>query len=545
MLLRRHLFRSGGLAVIAAYAFCAPPTLAAEIGKLVKITAPTPFANCTADGVGGQVGTNYPNTGIEPTAAVNPRDPDKLIVGWQQDRWSNGGSRGLMAGVSADERNRGAPFRIVTPGKVTKCQDGPFARASDPWVDISPAGVAYYMHLAFQPDLPNGGFGPNGMLVTRSFNGGRSWSAPATLIFDTDPQVLNDKNSITADPKLAPLVYAVWDRLQDFTLPPAGNGDLAAIANQTGGHDGVVMARKRAQALKRAAKGAAAALPAVQFVGPAYFSRTTDFGANWEKPKIIFDPGDNAQTINNLVVVAPDGTVIDFFTHIYTDGTLEINLVRSADKGVTFGAKILAATINSAAGVVTPDAQEPVRDASILYDVAVNPRTGALYLVWQDTGFASGVNDVAFSTSNDGGLTWSTPVRIDKTPVNANPLRQQAFIPAIAVGPRGVLVVAYYDFRNDISNGQEATDYWALFCDSRAGDCTKPANWGGEKRLTKASFDMLNAPEAGGHFLGDYMTLKRAGDAVYPVFGLATGKNQTDIFTRKISFEDRDVAAQN
>jgi len=542
MLLRSRLFRSGGFLLIAGYAFCAPPAWPADVGKLIKITAPTPFANCTADGVGGQVGTNYPNTGIEPTAAVNPLDPDKLIVGWQQDRWSNGGARGLMAAVSADDRNQGAPFRIVTPGKVTECQGGPFARASDPWVDISPAGVAFYMHLAFQPDLPNGGFGPNGMLVTRSFNGGRSWSAPATLIYDTNPQVLNDKNSITADPELAPVVYAVWDRLQDFTIG-AGNGDKAAVA-PSGGHDGVLMARARHNALKSAAK-AATTLPAVQFVGPAYFSRTTNFGFSWETPKIIFDPGDNAQTINNLVVVTPDGAVIDFFTHIFTDGTLQINLVRSTDKGRTFGAAINAATINSATGVVTPDAQEPVRDASILYDVAVDDRTGALYLVWQDTGFASGVNNVAFSTSHDGGLTWSTPVRIDKTPANANPLRQQAFIPAITVGPHGVLVMTYYDFRNDTSNGQESTDYWALFCKSRAADCTNPANWGGEKRLTNTSFDMLNAPEAGGHFLGDYMALKRAGESVYPVFGEATGKNQTDIFTRKISFEDEDLAAGN
>ena len=45
------------------------------------------------------------------------------------------------------------------------------------------------------------------------------------------------------------------------------------------------------------------------------------------------------------------------------------------------------------------------------------------------------------------------------------------------------------------------------------------------------------APHAGSLFLGDYMGLKRAGDAVYPAFGMTVGPNQTDIFTRRIEFE--------
>ena len=54
---------------------------------------------------------------------------------------------------------------------------------------------------------------------------------------------------------------------------------------------------------------------------------------------------------------------------------------------------------------------------------------------------------------------------------------------------------------------------------------------------------MLDAPVAGGHFLGDYMGLARAGEAVYPVFGVATGPNLTDLFTRKITFGGDAVAA--
>ena len=546
----RSMPRVSALAIAAALGL-AIPAAANDLGPLVKITGPDPFAKCTADGVAGQAGVDYPQTAIEPWVAVNPFDPRALVVGWQQDRWSNGGSRGLMAGVRSPWTGA---WSEVIPGKVTQCEGGPYARASDPWVDFSPSGVLYYMHLAFQPDLANGGFGPNGMLVTRSFDGGRDWTDPVTLIADTDPQVLNDKNSLTADPYFAPLAYAVWDRLQDFTVPPAHH-EPGGQASPAGGqaapvgaaHDGVEAARARVKALKAQAKvsaGAVAAGPAVQFVGPAYFTRTTNFGFSWDKPRIIFDPGDNAQTIDNLVVVPPNGTVIDFFTHIFTDGTIETDLVRSFDHGRSFGAPIMAAS-NQAIGVITPDAQAPVRDASILYAVTTDRRNGNLYIAWQDSRFSGNVYDeIAFAQSTDNGATWSKPARINKTPPNANPLRQQAFIPAIEVGPHGELVVTYYDFRNDVSDGKESTDYWAVFCNPNKANCAKAANWGGELRLTDASFDLLIAPVAGSLFLGDYMGLKRAGAAVYPVFGMTTGVQKTDIFTRKITFDREDIAGE-
>ncbi len=526
-----------GAAALSVTLALAAPSGAAELGPLEKVTGADPFLGCTADNSSGQAGVNYPGTGIEPWITVDPRNPRRLVAGWQQDRWSNGGSRGLTAGVLRDERGG---WKVVAPGKVTQCQGGPYARASDPWVDYSLSGVLYYMHLAFQQDTPTGGFGANGMLMTRSFDGGRNWTAPIALIADTDPQVLNDKNSMTADPKYGALAYAVWDRLQDFTITGSHHEHGGAAPAMMGPGDGVAGARARARALKAQSKAKAQAADSVEFLGPAYFSRTTDYGTSWETPRIIFDPGPNAQTIDNLVVAPPNGTVIDFFTHIFTDGSIETDLVRSFDHGRTFGPAIMAET-NQALGVVTPDAQAAVRDASILYSVTVDRRTGALYLAWQDSRF-HGFDEIAFARSTDNGASWSAPVRINKTPANANLRRQQAFIPAIEVGPHGVLVVTYYDFRNDVDDGKESTDYWAVFCESRERDCTNPANWGRELRLTRASFDFLQAPEAGGLFLGDYMGLKRADESVYPIFATTTGPQRTDIFTRQIRF-DRDRMA--
>jgi hypothetical protein len=249
------------------------------------------------------------------------------------------------------------------------------------------------------------------------------------------------------------------------------------------------------------------------------------------------------------VRVLPNGKVLDFFTAInVTPQGLNIGYIASTDKGESWTGPAFASDIR-VVGVVTPDTGRPVRDASILYSVAVNPVTGAIYLTWQDARFSTAtcttptrsipIDGIVFSESDDGGVTWSAPVKINKTPANAtNPCRQQAFIPAVvATGDGKSIVVTYYDFRNDTNTpaGFEGTDYFALFC-STSTACTNPANWGNEQRLTTASFNILNAPVARGHFLGDYMGLAASGpNTVYPVFGIATAPNVTAEFTRKIS----------
>src|SRR5215213_3560517 len=124
-------------------------------GPLVRVSEASPFsANC---GLAGQTGTNYPGTEIEPWVDVNPADSDNLIGAWQQDRWSNGASRGNVVGTSSDG---GQTWTTVSQTKNSLCTGGTAAngggyeRASDPWVTISPNGVAYLMSLSVD-DAPD------------------------------------------------------------------------------------------------------------------------------------------------------------------------------------------------------------------------------------------------------------------------------------------------------------------------------------------------------------------------------------------------------
>lgn len=342
------------------------------------------------------------------------------------------------------------------------------------------------MSLVFITDPPPGsdrGFGPNGMAVSKSEDGGITWSDPILIAEDDNPRYLNDKNSITADPTDADYVYAVWDRLD---VSPGGIK------------------------INRRFRGGLGS-----FKGPAMFARSTDGGDSWEPAKKLYNPGGLNQTIGNQIVVLPNGTLIDFFNEILNfrndDGgsKFDFNLsikysMNKGDRWLPRGRPIRTNKIQSL-GVVTPDNRIPVRDASILFDVAVDSNNGNLYAVWQDARF-SGFDEIAFSESTDGGFTWSTPIKVNQSPANANPLRGQAFIPSVEV-VAGVVGVTYYDFRNDDDSG-ELADYWFVSC---AESCSDPANWGNEAQLTNDSFDYLFAPFANGLFLGDYVGLASDG----------------------------------
>lgn len=510
------------------------------VGPLTQISGPSPFGGCVVDDVPGQEAEgsiNFPDSEIEPYVHVNPVNLDNVIAVWQQDRWSDGGARGLVSGVSFDGGNT---WQTVTPPQFTVCSDGIFERASDPWINFGPSGDAYFMSLSFDSDPAIFG-GHNAMLVSKSTDGGFTWEPPVTLIEEDNPLALNDKNSLTADPTNANLVYAIWDRLELFEVTPL---QLAALgATMRFEHERVVMAGQQLRQMQMASAAVAADPP--QFKGPTYFTRTTNGGQTWELPHIIYDPGADNQTINNMIEVMPNGTIDAFFTEILNTKrgpVVNIAFKRSSDQGFSFtpiNGRILAVRIFTNAifnptGVVTPNEELPVRDAGILFDSAVDPNNGNLYLVWQDNRF-NGVDQIAFSQSTDQGSHWSRPIKINQTPDNANILRTQGFVPTVAVTSDGLVAVTYYDFRNDDLTG-ELTDHWITLCDPGTGKkskCSHANNWSEDTRLTDTSFDIRDAPVARALFLGDYVGQAAAGTDLLPVFGIVDGPGQTSIFTRR------------
>jgi hypothetical protein len=486
-----------GLAILVLAALGGSTSAWAQ--SLERISGPSPFTpGCNG---GTQLGTVFPNAEVEPWVSANPRNRRNLVAVYQQDRWSTGAANGTLTGVSFD---RGDSWTRPTPPPFSRCaggnpaNGGDYERATDPWVSFGPDGTAHQIALGVSGAAPN--FSTSAILVSSSRDGGRTWGPITTLQRDDDPHLLNDKESITADPTNSRFVYAVWDRLQvqDPTVPTS------------------------------------------PFSGDTLFARSTDGGRTWEPTRTILDFPDNSriQTLGNQIVVLGDGTLVNV-TDLIQQGLPLVAVQRSTDKGVTWSDPIVVDVLFSSAtqgqGVIDPSDGHAVRTGDLLPDAAADPRRRSddLYIVWQDIRFTLAAplpyfNDsIVIASSNDGGLTWSDPRR-----VSSNKLTQ-AFTGSVDVNDRGRLGVTYYDFTSDnpAPGTPLDTDYWATT--ARDGN----AAFSPRRRLTPQSFDMRTAPDAGGFFVGDYEGLANTGNFL-PVFVAANSgnlANRTDVFSSSFS----------
>ncbi|MDP9255651.1 MAG: glycoside hydrolase, partial [Actinomycetota bacterium] len=329
--MRMRMFGPRVLATSVVFAVALVLVAGAEAGTYTA-AAPTnvsglspfgAFASCDAGPLDAPL---YVNSEVEPWIAVNPANTSNVIAVFQQDRWQNGDARGLVASATtgAGWSESWAPFTFCSGG--TTANGGDFERASDPWVTFSPNGAAYQISISFNESNFD-----NSILVSKSSDAGATWGRPTTLIRDSGERetsfAFNDKESITADSTNSSYVYAIWDRL----VSPTGtsNASFTGFENALG------------------------------FRGPIWFSRTTDGGATWEPARPIYDPGQINQTIGNQIVVLPNGDLVDVFDLIsnfknaHGQRGLNVAVIRSTDKGVTWSKPTIVAKLNTV-GVTDP-----------------------------------------------------------------------------------------------------------------------------------------------------------------------------------------------
>jgi hypothetical protein len=509
--MRRILLGLGALALVPAFfalpAAAAPLTVTAP----VNISIPTPFPpGCGGPTEGNFPGVNfnYPNSEVEPWLAVSPTNPNDVAGFWQQDRWSDGGAHGLVAAVS---HNGGTTFAYTWPhfsvcAGGTAANRGNFGRSSDPWVSWAPNGDLWSISISVDRTTTR-----NAVLASRMRHGTGTWSEPFVLRFDTSRAGIplgnnfNDKESLTADPTDASgnLVYAVWDRL----VSPNRNAPASAFEHSRSFH------------------------------GPTWFARTTSGAAAtpvWEAARPIYDPRARNQTISNQIVVPPSGTLVDGFMLITTNHGSSVAAIRSTDKGVTWSKHAIPVAPVAAIGETDPQpincrpfitGNPPctlVRSDGVIIDLAVDyssAHRGRIYVTWQDHADNPHGDDlILLSHSDNDGLTWSAPTKVNQTP--AGTFTDQAFEPAVHVNSAGVVAVSYYDFRNDVSGDRRlTTDHWIVH--SHDGGATwSESHLGGP-------FDMHQAPYARGYFIGDYQGLDSQGTVFRPLFTLGSPGSDT------------------
>jgi hypothetical protein len=448
------------------------------IGPDTEVSGPSTLTACPA-GASPDFAQAYNDTEVEPQVAVNPTNPTEIVGASQQDRWPDGGARGLTAWRST---NGGTSWTKTPDVPWSACQGGParFGRVTDPWVSYDKAGNLYFIG---QP-IDSAELGLSAVAVATW--DGTTWKGPQLLIEDRgDRGVFNDKVSITGDPTRAGYAYATWIR-GDY--PPGQRQSRIADFHS------------------------------FAYRGQPMFSRTTDGGQTWSKAVPMRQS--NAYFQGNQIAVGPDGTLYNVTANLFTGAGLQPNdqgiymgVMRSQDAGLHWSAPVQIAPIRTAA-LFVPDDHFPIRAEDYLPDIAIDPKSGAIYVVWSD-GLGTPINRVVMATSTDGGRHWSGP-----TVVSTGGPNVQAYNHAIEVTANGTVVLTYYDDRNNVpGDGIATTDIWLRH--SHDGGRT----WEPEQHLY-GPFDMYKAPtsffapgEPRGLFLGDYVGLETTtGDSLITFF---------------------------
>lgn len=458
---RRAPFLLFGLAVLIAGASLVllslrPERRPAEIkgskpGPRVSLPR-SPLADCetTAD-------ASLLNEGgvVEPHLAADPRAPDRLVVAWQQDRWSDGAAKGIVTAASLDG---GASWRLSADTGSTECSGGVFERATDPWVAFDEEGRVHLAYLSVDTD-PRAAFGisPDAVVVVTSEDGGLEWSEPVELALNEDPKKRNDKPTVTA---LGESAYATWT-----TLDRSGD-EIRGTSN-------------------------------------AAFS--IDGGRTWSEPVVVYRPPTGTTTLGEQIAPISETELVLVFSEITVDPetaleSVVLKAVRSGDGGRTWGSPITISTQTPGA-TLDPFTGAEIVGGRLLPDVAVDHREGRVYVAWLEQ-MEGGYDRVAISFSEDSGHTWSEPSSVGSDLDDLPPLQRQALLPSVHVLRDGTVGVAFLDMRRNVEDLAPTdpleVDLFVAVCDDpRCGSTT-------EKRVTEDPLDLRGAPVTSGPFVGDY-----------------------------------------
>ena len=472
----------------------------------------------------------------EPVLAVNPNDPEHLVMGTIDYNFANV--------VSYVSRDGGQTWDGAFQSKYLQEDLG---AAGDPIAAFDRKGSVYMGCISIGSDDFSLGGTPlqesvSSISITRSDDGGETWLQPISSARSTisltysQNQFEGESTNVTSSGTLR---FGFLDKPWIATGPNPENLDedivYVVYTHFVTRYDFFF-----------ALDGAILYFRYPVLETTIEMVKSEDYGMTWSNPlpvsPTVYSAYAGSGGGGNENQFAEETDRVVQFPHVFThdDGTVyvayhdstddgpfeglaETHIVRSDDGGDSFSISERVATFNEP---FYRSRNAPFRSwASAMPRGAVSDVDGSISLVFggRPSDKPTDDGDVYFARSTDQGASWSTPKRINDDGSSAF-----QFFPALDVGPDGSIHAFFGDFRDSPS---EIT-YHMYYTRSDDGGET----WLPNSRITDYPTNPNKAFPRGA-FIGDYNDIKAVADDVYMIWtdgrlGEMTGMNQKIAFAR-------------
>src|SRR4051795_8521395 len=435
----RGVVRAGAVMTLVAAGVLFPAASAPGNVALTRVSS-DPFTNANSQHA----------TELEPdTFAFG----STVVGAFQVGRFFDGGASDIGVARSGDGgRTWDAPGFLPGLTATSGAAGSPYERVSDPSVAYD---ARHGVWLVSSIPITSAGAVPE-VLVNRSVDDGRTWSAPVRIPPPVAKGVSLDKNWTVCDSHVASPFYGhCYTELDNFAA-----GDLELM------------------------------------------STSVDGGRTWSVP---IPTAGHDKGLGGQPVVRPDGTVVVPFESL--NGKIEA--FTSSDGGGSWSKGVEVSSIRFH-GVAGDLRTSPLPSAEI-------DAGGRVYVAWEDCRFRAkcSSNDIVFTTSSDG-RRWSDVARVPIDPVTSG---VDHFIPGLAVnaattGAHANLALTYY-FYPDATCTSECRLEVGYISSPDGG-----AHWGSATMLAGPMSLGDIASTSQGPMVGDYISTSFAGATATTLFAV-------------------------